>query len=526
MDTTEITKYLNIARRRKYWMIIPFLATILAGLGYALNTPKIYQAQTVILVQPQSVPKDLVRTIVAENLDERVRTIYQQVASRTNLEKIIRDYGLVSEMDRPQSLDALVVAVRERLKIEVVRGGGGHGSNIAFSISFRGKDPQKVMQVTNALASNFISQNLESREIKVMGTSSFLAEELESVRKRLSEKEEELKSYRELYMGGLPDQLNANLASLQRLQMHADQLNSNLRDAENRKLVIQQSIEDARRGRLALVPPTAQSAQGLEARDPATLRNELAALEARYTPNHPDVVRLKKTIESLEGSGVRAGSAADPPPRVPVVSAAEQSLAQQLRDVEVGISGVREEIKKVQAEINVYKRRVEDTPKREQELFSIERDYNNQKNLYNSLLQRKLEADIAVSMERKQKGEQFRVLDPAKAPTHPVEPDMKRMLLMVLALSFGLGGGMAYLREMLDTSYKAPEEIEKELDMKILVSIPFRYTEAEVKKKKTKEVFKAASVGFGFAVSAVAIIMATKGFDKTLDYVKTLVGLT
>jgi uncharacterized protein involved in exopolysaccharide biosynthesis len=114
---------------------------------------------------------------------------------------------------------------------------------------------------------------------------------------------------------------------------------------------------------------------------------------------------------------------------------------QQLRDIDMDIAGIRAEMKKVQAEISVYQRRVEDTPKREQELFSIQRDYNNQRDLYNSLLQRKLEADIAVSMERKQKGEQFRIIDPAKVPTVPVEPDMKRILLMVLALSFGLGGG-------------------------------------------------------------------------------------
>jgi uncharacterized coiled-coil protein SlyX len=114
------------------------------------------------------------------------------------------------------------------------------------------------MQVTNALASNFISQNLEIRESQVLGTSAFLAEELESVRKRLAEKEEELKAYRERYMGGLPDQLAANLAVLQRLQLQMDQLSNNLRDAENRKFLIQQTLEEARSGRQTLLPPTAQ----------------------------------------------------------------------------------------------------------------------------------------------------------------------------------------------------------------------------------------------------------------------------
>jgi polysaccharide chain length determinant protein (PEP-CTERM system associated) len=523
MDTTEITKYLDIAKRRKYWIVIPFLVTILAGLTYVLNAPKVYEAETLILVETQSVPQDLVRTIVTEGVDERLRTITQEVTSRTNLEKIIRDHQLMGEESGSVSLDAMVEAIKRQIRIEVARPTRFGGAPGSFTISYRGKTPNKVMQVTNALAYNFISQNLETRESKVMGTSAFLAEELESVRKRLSEKEEELKAYRERYMGGLPDQLNANLASLQRLQMQMDQLSNNLRDAENRKVLIQQTIEEARRGRVPVLPP---SAQGSEARDPATLRNELAALEARYTPNHPDVVRLKKTIESLEGTETRAGSAADSPPRATVLSAAEQALVQQLRDIQVEILGSRVEIGKVQSEINLYKRRVEDTPKREQELFSTERDYNNQRDLYNSLLQRKLEADIAVSMERKQRGERFRVLDEAKVPTNPVEPDTKRILLLVVALSFGLGGGLAYLREMLDTSYKAPEDLEKDLDMKILVSIPYRYTERELRNRKIREVFKAASVGAGFAVGAVAIVAATKGVEGTLNFFKNLMGIT
>jgi len=243
MDTHEITKYLDIAQRRKYWIIIPFLASILGGLSYTLIAPKVYEAQTLILVQSQSVPQDFVRSIVTEAIEDRLRTITQQVTSRTNLETIIRDYRLSEDMGYSLSLDQTVEAVRRRVKIDVSKGGSGRGGTSAFTVSFRGQDPRKVMQVTNALASNFISQNLETRESQVLGTSAFLADELESVRNRLMTKEEELKGYRERYMGGLPDQLTANIAMLQRLQLQADQLSKNLGDAENRKILIQQTIQ-------------------------------------------------------------------------------------------------------------------------------------------------------------------------------------------------------------------------------------------------------------------------------------------
>jgi protein tyrosine kinase modulator len=520
VDTQEITKYLDIAQRRKYWIIITFLITILCGLAYTLIVPKVYEAQTLILVQSQSVPQDFVRSIVTDAVEDRLRTITQEVTSRTNLETIIRDYRLSQDMGYSLSLDEMVETVRKRIKIDVSKGGSGRGGMRAFTLSFRGRDPNKVMQVTNALASNFISQNLEIRESQVLGTSAFLADELESVRNRLELKEEELMAYRERYMGGLPDQLTANIAVLQRLQSQMDQLSKNLADAENRKILVQQTFEDARKGRQALV---SSSTQGPEPRDLASLRNELAALEAKYTPSHPDVVRLKKMIETMEASESKPRT--DSRAETVGLSRAEQNLIQQQRDIELDIASTKAEMRKVQGEMGAYQKRVEDTPKREQELFSIRRDYENLKSLYDSLLKRKLEADIAVSMEKKQKGEQFRVIDPAKVPTYPVDPDLKKIFLMVLALGLGLGGGLAYFVEMMDTSYRSPDEIQKELKLPILVSIPFRHTEQEIKARKRKEVLKAAGVAAGFAVSVVAIVVGTKGFSKTVQYIKELAGL-
>jgi polysaccharide chain length determinant protein (PEP-CTERM system associated) len=504
----QLKKYLNIALDRKYWIIIPFLVTILGGLVYFLHAPKVYMARTLILVETQSVPQDLVRSIVTEGVEDRLRSITQEVTSRTNLERIIREHRLSEEGGRPVSLDAMVEAIRREITIDVARPSRGGAAPGSFTISYRGKDPRQVMDVTNALAYNFISQNLELRESQIQGTSSFLSEELESVRRRLTEREGELKAYREQYMGGLPDQLNANLAMIQRLQLQMDQLNSNLRDGENRRLLMQQTIDDARRGGLPVLPSPARSG---EAGDLATLRSELAAME----------VRLKKRIEILESSGTAVGGASGSPAVTPRLSPAEQNLVQQLRDIELDIAGARAEMKKVQAEMSVYQRRVEETPKREQELYSIERDYDNIKNLYNSLLERKLEADITVSMERKQRGERFRIIDSAKLPSYPVKPDMKMIFPMVLALALGLGAGLAYLREMMDTSYKNPEEAEGELHLPVIGSLGYRYTEKELQRRKLKEYMKGASVAVGFGVSVLCILLNAKGADKTFDFIKS-----
>ncbi|HIC86099.1 MAG TPA: protein GumC, partial [Desulfobacterales bacterium] len=180
MENFDITKYLDMVSRRKWWFIIPFLLVILGGLTFALITPRIYEAKTLILVQPQKVPEDYVRAIISVGVEERLRTITQQVTSRTNLERIIQQYDLYSD-EEGMLLDDKVALLREMIKIELSQRRARRGEANAFTISFRHKDPKKAAKVANALASNFIAENLKIREAQALGTSSFLSEELESV---------------------------------------------------------------------------------------------------------------------------------------------------------------------------------------------------------------------------------------------------------------------------------------------------------------------------------------------------------
>lgn len=525
MDNLDLTQYIDMARRRKWWIIIPFLVTILGGLTYALVAPKVYQSETLILVQPQSVPRDIVTPIVSTSVEDRLRTITQQVTSRTNLEKIIRQYGLYSDAKKEMLMDDKVALFRKNITIDVSHSTRSRESN-AFTIRFQGKDPKKIMEVTNALASNFISENLDIRENQAAGTSSFLADELKTMKDRLRAKEEALKKYREKYMGGLPEQLQTNLSILERLQGQLDQYGENLRDAENRKIAIQKQIADASN------PPAVVGPQGVlettSGPDQLTnLRNQLASLEARYTPNHPDVIRLKETIAKLEAEQKKESQQPNDSSLRRLSPEAQrllQSLNRQLINVGLEIKGLKTDIGKTRQQIKWYQKKVEDTPKREQELLSLNRDYENIKELYNSLLNKKLEAEIAVSMEKKQKGERFQVIDPAQLPQRPIKPDMRKILLLTVVLAFGLGGGLAYLVEMMDSSYKDPGEVEKDLELPVLVSMPVRYTEKQLRRIRLKRALAYVSVSVGFVAAAFAIVIAAKGLDKTLEFLNGIIG--
>jgi len=519
MQALEIEKYKDIAIRRMWWIIIPFLLSILAGTGWGLRLPKVYRTSTLILVQPQKVPASYVQEIVSLGIEDRVRTITQQIKSRTNLEKIIKEFNLYNGPGMQMFMEDKINDLRRRITVDVSRS-GRQGSS-SFQIFFTGKDPRHIADVTNALTSYFIAENIKLREDQAIGTEKFLTEELENIRRKLLEKEEGLKRYRKRYMGGLPEQLDTNLRILERIQQQISTNQENLRESENRKLLIRQQLAEATKIRKAATTLPAEGGGETE-QSLDQLKTQLASLEARYTERHPDVIRLKEKILDLESKEKGDSKKGQKVAEDRGMTQAERNLVNQLREIELQIKNLKAETAQLSSQMKWYQTQVENTPKREQELMSLNRDYHNIRETYNSLLSRKLEAELAVSMERKQKGEQFRILDPASTPIRPFKPDIKRILLMSVALGLGLGCGLAYLVEIMDTSYKTPEEVEKELQLPVLVSMPIRYTQRELKSIKRKKVLAFASVGIGFILSAVAIVSAIKGIDKTMDFIKDI----
>jgi uncharacterized protein involved in exopolysaccharide biosynthesis len=301
--------------------------------------------------------------------------------------------------------------------------------------------------------------------------------------------------------------------------------------AEERRLTLQQQMASQKMMQEQMAGISFEDTlSGGESTDISTLRSELARLELKYTENHPEIRRLKSMIAKLESQQAEsaAESKKDETESQKTASTGAFSLMDmlkpQLQQVTSEIAGLRSEIEKVKAQVEVYEQRVEDTPKREQEMILLNRDYETIKSQYENLTKRKLDADISVNMEKKQKGEQFRLLDPAKLPQKPVSPIVSIVLLFSLVLGLGLGGAVAFASEVLDTSYKSPEEVEGDLHLPIIGTLDYRYTEKELRRKKLKVILKAASVAAGFAVSALCVVVAAKGVDKTFEFIGRLFG--
>ena len=459
---------IRIWRRRQWLAVLLFVLPFTAIASVVVFMPNIYQSTATVLVERQQVPEAFVRPTVTSELETRLRTISQETLSRARLETLINRFGLYADLKKAAAPpEAIIERMRSDIRLDL-RGPDprGRGSTIAFALSYRGRDPETVAQVTNALASFYIEENLKARERQATGTSQFLKVQLEDARQRLDEQERRVGGFKKRFVGELPEQMGANLAAVEQLnaQLRLNSL-SRLRLEEKRDLLVTQ-----------LADPRQES-------DPirlTQLRQQLEELTGRYTDDHPGVVRKKaelaaaeqrlRRIEAKVETTPRGAKGDGPPPAA--VSQQEAKLKQALAETTTEIKVLKDEDVRLRRALAIHEARVLNTPQREQEFQELSRDYQSTKELYQSLLKRHDEAQLAESMELRQKGEQFRILDPALPSAVPAMPKRPRLIMVALVLSLGLAVGTVVLVEQLNTSFHTIDALRRFTTVPVLVSIP------------------------------------------------------
>src|SRR3990172_5067022 len=283
----NLSQVLNTVNRRKDIVVAVFLVIAALTSYLAVILPNIYRSSTLILITPQKLPSWYVASTVTANIEQRMLAMTQQILSRTSLESIIRDLNLFTIGAKAISVDERVEKLRKKINIETNR-------NDTFKLSFDSESPQTAMQVTARLASLFISENVRVREQQATGTTAFMNTEVERLRQELEEQESIVNLYKSQHQNDLPEQLDANLRTLEQMRRELESGMLRLTSLEERKALIEEtriataSIFDGSGAARSIL-----SRAGIDSR-----KRELELLRARYSDKHPDVVRLKQEIEN------------------------------------------------------------------------------------------------------------------------------------------------------------------------------------------------------------------------------------
>ena len=523
----EIGPYFDIALRRKWWVVICFVLAILVGFAYFEVSPEIYEASTLILVEPQKVPTSYVSPVVSDTVEKRLQTITQQVHSRTNLENIIDRFDLDKE---PEKIDQgfldklktklnlkkekpeknqesikimnLVEALRKKIEVKLQ----GRGGNNAFQISFTWHDPEVAAQVTNFISEKYIEENLNVREEMAMATTDFLEREASRIRFELEAKEKELEDFKNKHMGMLPSELSSNMNILSQLKDELNSLEKRL-DTERQMAIMMESQMRQMNESMSLgsfdLPEEDILADDEGSQKLKELEEALKALRLRYTESHPDIAALKRRIDMLKEEAKKreeeelardGDKLTSEEPLIADLSPMGDPMVAQKRMQAKQIENYEKQIAKLKEQIELYKKRVEGTTQVELAMTKILRDYETVKRRYEELLAKSLSARMAEELERRQKGEQFRIIDPAVAPAKPISPNLKKIMALAAVAGLGLGCGMAFLRETMDPCFYDAEDIESELGTNVIISLPIADFNRKAKRKMKTKGNKTAAV--------------------------------
>ena len=536
-----LDRLLAIWSRRKWLALLAFAAPLAGGVSLFTFLPNIYRSAATVIVDRQQVPESFVRSTVTSAVETRLQTISQEVLSRSRLEALIQRFGLYADLRTKAPLEDVINRMRGDIKLELKSAElrGLREATVAFTISYQGSEPGTVSLVTNTLASFYIEENMKARERQATGTAEFLKAQLDETKKRLDEQEQRVSGFKRRHLGELPQQMDANLASLERLHAQLRQNADSQTRAAERKTALSSQLAEVETLITPTTYPAALAATGAplaatpELRGAARLaqkKEELAKLRTQFSNKYPDVVQLAAEVAALERelAAATAGTpkpdgnptttattaaASSPPPPAPVTPYTLR-LKEALSEVQTEVKILKTEEGRLREGIAAYQARVENVPRREQEFRELSRDYDSTRELYGSLLKRHEDAQLAESMEQRQKGEQFRVLDKAVPNTEPATPNRPRLLVMTLVGSIGLAVAVVLLAEHIDTSFHEVDELRAFSNVPVLVSIPRIVSQTDLRRGWWRMRLATAAALVGLVIVAGLAYVAANGNER------------
>ena len=529
--------YLAILSRRKVSIIITMMSIIILGIVVALVWPPTYRSTATILIKEQDIPSELVRSTVTSYADQRIQTISQRVMTRSNLMQIIEKYNLYEKERNTSTSEEILEQMREDIVLDMIsaevmdpRTGRPGVATIAFTLSYEGRSPESTQKVAGELTSLFLAENLKTRKEKASETYIFLTDETHKLEKKIEDIEEKLAAFKDKYADSLPEMAPMNLTLISRVENELIQVEADLRSNQERKFYLE--------SQLAQINPLTnmRSATGVSILDPSSrlkaLESEYASLTAKYSEQHPDVVKVKREIEGLRKQVGASDSIAEKAKQLsskrselavitkkygadhPDVKRLQKTVSQlekevsngelpeknvmqmqpdnpayisvqtQLQTVESAIKSISERKAELKAKLHKYEENIAKAPQVEKDYQALMRERNNALARYEDIKARQMEAEIGQELEKESKGESFVLIDPAQLPEEPVKPNRFAILFLAFVLAVAGSLGLAIVKEGVDTSVRGINGVSKLLTAPPLAVIPVIYNTQDYLKKQ------------------------------------------
>ena len=459
--------YLAILRRHKRTLLALLVLGPIVGYLIAMALPKEYTSQTTILVQRPAVPIEYVTDINTGDIKQQLTSLQEQILSRSRLETIIQKFGLYANERNQVSMETLVDRLRKKITVTPVKPMADSNSTQlpGFILKVSNRDPAMAQKLCAEVASMFMSENQRVKHEQAQGTTTFLTKELEDAKAKLDDRDAKLAAFKGRYIGELPDDQQANMSVLAGLNTQLDAATQALGRAQQDKSFAESMLAQQSMNQSTDNPSMVKQL--------AELQNELAAMRAKYTEDHPDVIRLKQNISDLKEKIAATGSQDAAPAKAAVIETPEtQQLRAQVHQYDATVKEKTAEQREIQRKINLYQSRMQVSPNVEEQYKLLTRDYQSAADFYNALLKKRGESAMVSNMNHEKESAEFRILDAANLPDGPSFPNPLFFTLGGLGAGLILGLGLMVIREGRDKTLRNEEDVEFFLQLPTLANIP------------------------------------------------------
>jgi len=295
----KLADYLEIAGRRKWWIILSALGMVIASTVVAQRLRNVYRAETTILVDSSQVPYNYVAPVVSTDISARLTTLQQQVLSPTRLKKLVEAEGLYPDANSQRTEDDVVQSIQKAITVEVVNPGGGKMG--AFRIAYSSNRRDEVARIANHIAQMFIEENLKAREEQTSGTAQFLEDQMSDTKRRLDETDAQLQAIKSHNVLDTPESKPYHLEALANLRGQVQNIQDKISQDQRDKAILESMLLSGGAAPTVDVD-SAEAGSGLSP-DEAQLQrleSKLAELRTRYGPAHPEVRRTQSEIDQLK----------------------------------------------------------------------------------------------------------------------------------------------------------------------------------------------------------------------------------
>jgi polysaccharide chain length determinant protein (PEP-CTERM system associated) len=471
---SSLDDFVAVLKRRKYWIVIPFV--IFAGLGIALTplVPRTYQSTTTILVVPQKVPTIYVKPTTSDVVNKLTR-IGLEVMSGTGFLQIIDSLDLYPDLRKKANPSQAIAAMRKDIAVNLAPDStDGRGGVGAFTISYIGPTPKKAQQATKEIADLFIVENAKEGHRLARGTDAFLTAQVNQAGQQLAAQQAKIQAFRSSHLGSLPEQTQANLGMVSQYQAEL-QANGAAIGQDNQQRVYLQSVLN--------VNPNSTSGETNAPAAPTPLQIELAEKQTelnadllKYTPQHPDIVRLQHDIAALEFQVRHAPKTTAANVLVPLTPVTGPSVNDQLRAQLVALNtdlqarNARQ--KQIEQKILQLQGSVSTLPAVQTAFASLDSDYLEMQKNYNALLEKQQEASMAAALDEGNGSEQFMVLNQANLPVVPYRPNPILLYMGAVFIGLFIGFLCALVIELRDDTLHDADEVAAYLKLPVMIALP------------------------------------------------------